>query len=371
VTKTFRTALVAVLVLGVLSGVARAAPAPAPTPVFAYFYIWFNATSWNRAKTDFPLVGRYSSDERSVMERQVQLAKESGINGFIVSWKSTTTLDRRLQTLVDVATRQHFQLAIIYQGLDFHRRPLPAGRVGADLKLFARRYAPAAPFQRSGKPLVIWSGTWRFTPAQVARVTEPVRGSLRVLASEKSTKGYMRLSHLVDGDAYYWSSVDPFETPGYGAKMREMSQAVHRAGGMWVAPAAAGFDARLVGGTRIVPRRDGATLRRGLDVATSSSPDLIGLISWNEYSENSHIEPSRAYGFQELRVVGDVLGARVPSSGDIDSSQSSPTGSRYGLPLIAGFTVVLLGGGVLMYRRRRGPARQPDYRRRWPDEDMF
>src|SRR5437868_14834390 len=56
-----------------------------PIPVLGYYYIWFNPTSWNRAKNDYPLVGRYSSDDIAVMRKQVALAKQSGLTGFIVS----------------------------------------------------------------------------------------------------------------------------------------------------------------------------------------------------------------------------------------------------------------------------------------------
>ena len=65
------------------------------TPLLAYFYIWFNPTSWNRLKIDYPLIGRYSSDDVKIMRQQVAMAKESGITGFLVSWKDTPELDSR------------------------------------------------------------------------------------------------------------------------------------------------------------------------------------------------------------------------------------------------------------------------------------
>jgi hypothetical protein len=332
---------------------AAASAARDPTPLLAYYYIWFNATSWNRAKIDTPLVGRYSSDERSVMEQHIRWARQVGIDGFIVSWKSTPVLDRRLRTLIDVATRERFRLAIIYEGLDFQRRALPVAKVLSDLELFARSYARAAPFRLFEKPLVIWSGTWKYSARAIARVTARVRRSLLVLATEKQPGDYPRLARAVDGDAYYWSSADPLRTPGYESKLRRMSLAVHRGHGLWVAPAAPGFDARLVGGTMVVPRRGGETLRRSLDAAAGSAPDAVGLISWNEFSENSQIEPSASHGFESLRVVADVQNAQPPSTGDFDSSASPPTGAAYGLPLLGGFLAVLLGGGALAARRRR------------------
>jgi hypothetical protein len=337
---------------------AGAVPERAPTPVLAYYYLWFNASSWNRAKADYPLLGRYSSDERSVMERQIRWAKEVGIEGFVVSWKSTPVLDRRLRTLIDVATAEHFKLAIVYQGLDFHREPLDADKVESDLMLLAERYASAPPFQLYDEPLVVWSGTWRYSKTDVARVAASVQDSLLVLASEKSAQAYARVRGSVDGNAYYWSSGDPLRTPGYTRRLWEMGRAVHRAHGLWLAPVAPGFDARLVGGTKVVPRRDGDTLRRSLDAANASVPDALAIISWNEYSENSHVEPSESHGFDSLRVLADALGAPMPTTGDLDSSDSPATGASYGLPLLGGFVVVLLGSAALAARRRRAIRRK-------------
>ena len=58
-------------------------------PTLAYFYQWFTTSSWDRAKVDYPMAGRYSSDDVSVMRRQVAQAKAAGIDGFIVSWKDS------------------------------------------------------------------------------------------------------------------------------------------------------------------------------------------------------------------------------------------------------------------------------------------
>jgi hypothetical protein len=62
------------------------AQAPNDPVILAHYYIWFDATSWNRAKTDFPAIGRYSSDQASVMREHVAMAKSAGIDWFIVCW---------------------------------------------------------------------------------------------------------------------------------------------------------------------------------------------------------------------------------------------------------------------------------------------
>ena len=248
-----------------LVAAAPAAAASRPDPLFAYYYIWFNAGSWNRAKTDYPLLGRYSSDDRGVMERHVEWAKDAGIDGFIVSWKSTPVLNRRLERLVEVADAERFKLLVIYQGLDFHREPLPGERVAQDLDLFRSRFAGAPAFDVFGKPLVIWSGTPRFSRAELAAVTEPRRDDLRILASERNVDGYRRVAPVVDGNAYYWASVNPRTYRGQAAKLAQLGEAVHARGGIWIPSAAPGFDARQVGGTSVVdsPRRRDAALRAG------------------------------------------------------------------------------------------------------------
>jgi len=233
-----------------------------PIPVLAYYYIWFDPTSWDRAKTDYPLLGRYSSDDRAVMQQHIRWAKQAGIDGFIVSWKSTPTLNRRLEQLVELAETENFKLLIIYQGLDFEREPIPVEKVASDLDYFVYRWGNHPAFDLFGRPVVIWSGTWEFSVEEIASVTERFRDRIYILASERNLEGYQRVNHLVDGNAYYWSSVDPETYPGYAEKLQEMGKAVHADGGLWIAPAAPGVDARLSGGTRGVGRQDGGTAER-------------------------------------------------------------------------------------------------------------
>ena len=179
-------------------------------PVLAFYYQWFSHSSWSRAKTDYPLIGTYSSSDPAVIRHQILQARSAGISGFIVSWKDTALNDQRLRLLMKVAGQEHFKLAMIYQGLDFSRHPLPLAEVAADFQTFASDYASSPVFYRlGGKPLTIWSGTWAYTHAQIAAVTSAVRGSMLVLATEKNVAGFRRVANVTDGDAYYWSSVNP------------------------------------------------------------------------------------------------------------------------------------------------------------------
>jgi hypothetical protein len=378
---------------------ASAAPATPEThpnvPVLAYYYIWFTSSSWDRAKIDYPALGRYSSDDPEVMRQHIQWAKAAGIDGFIVSWKNTKTLTTSLRRLIQIADQEQFKLVIIYQGLDVKRNPQPVSRVADDLDYFADTFGNDAAFNLFGRPVVIWSGTWEFSRQEIEQVTETRRARLLILASERNAADYLNVADLVDGDAYYWSSVNPATYPGYDQKLKGMAQVIHQQGGLWIAPAAPGFDARLIGGTRIVERQAGATLRREFAAATQSSPDAIGLISWNEFSENSHIEPSCQYGSATLGVVASLLGgsapANVPCSASeqealtptsapgvtspiatpvddaerqqlakfgFDSSNTTSSNVRSGnIALLGGFGIFVIGSITVIARRSRKDAR--------------
>ena len=83
------------------------------------------------------------------MRQHVRWAKAAGIDGFLVSWKSTPTLDDRLARLITVADAERFRLGIVYEGLDFHRRPLPIATVRHDLLRFARTLRTTRPSRSS------------------------------------------------------------------------------------------------------------------------------------------------------------------------------------------------------------------------------
>ncbi len=326
-----------------------------PIPTMAYYYIWFDTKSWNRAKVDYPLLGRYSSDDREVMQQHIKWAKEVGIDGFIVSWKSTYTLDRRLELLMEIAAQENFKLWIIYQGLDFDRNPLPVDRIVNDLSFFLKRYAEHSVFNMYDLPVVIWSGTWMFSPQDIQHVTDTYKDWFYLLATERNLEDYQKVAPFFDGNAYYWASVNPDTFPNYQEKLNEMGKAIHEHGGLWVAPAAPGFDARLVGGSSIVERKGHQTLLRQMDAALASSADVIGIISWNEFSENTHIEPSQSYGSTALDALGERQITLPPILTDFDSSAPGTTqrNDLNGVYILATFALFILASLVLLVMRAR------------------
>ena len=345
------------------------------TPIFAYYYIWFTPTSWNRAKIDLPVLGKYASDDPQVIAKHIEWAQSAGIDGFIVSWKHEPRLDRPLQLLVAEAERRHFKLILLYEGLDVNRNPIDANKVASDLQWFTQTYGANPVFNVFGIPAVIWSGTWKFSNQQIAMVRSAIDAPNRLLllGSERSAADYKSRSGLLDGDGYYWSSADPQGTPGYVRRMVELGAAIAADRALWIAPVVPGFDARLLGGTIVVPRRAGDTYRSSWKAAANTQPSALGIISWNEFSENSHIEPSGTNGNLYLDTTRELATGivAVPSGspgksldvsalGPSDSSELSfGRGELERILSIAAAVALLVALAVVMVRMRRRPSRRP------------
>jgi hypothetical protein len=326
-------------------------------PVYAYFYQWFNAASWNRAKQDFPLAGKYSSDDPHVLRDQVHQAQAAGIEGFLTSWKRTDPLDRRLELLLRVAHDERFDVGVVYQGLDFARRPLPIATVESDMVYLVTRWGSELSATTKARPLIIWTGTDEFSVRDVQRVRSALSGRAELLAASKSVSGYERVADLVDGNAYYWSSANP-AAEATSTKLTEMGAAVHAHHGLWIAPAASGFDGRTLGRTRVIPRDAGMTLTRSLAVAFATRPDAVGVISWNEWSENTYIEPGERYGQQELVALRNFLqrgGASGALSISVQTSGYEWSGVHAAI-LLTVITVLIIALLSWRMRRRRGRA---------------
>ena len=362
------------LLAGSVPGTARAAgicPAPTlstvvpavapseafPLPVWSYYYIWYTTSSWRRAKIDSPQLGCYSSDDTQVMRAHVRLAKAAGITGFLVSWKHTPVLDARLRSLTAIAASEQFSLGIVYQALDFRRHPLPAATVRRDLIWLASTYGMNPVFTSGGKPTVVWTGTEQYPVSVIEPVVASVRRTLSVYSSAKSVRDYLRVAKAVAGNAYYWSSADP-TLAQFATKLAALGAAVHSQGGRWLAPAAPGFDGRPLGGARTIERHDGAALRTSVAAALASAPDALGVISWNEWSENTYIEPSARFGRTDLAALASVLHGTIPTLSELDSSQDRPNQggwrSWYSALVLAGLCLLAI---ALVEHRRQAPGR--------------
>jgi hypothetical protein len=241
--------------------------------------------------------------------------------------------------------------------------------VQQDMVYLVDRWGSALTSRYYGRPVIIWTGTDQYSVADVKAVKAALGNRAYLLAASRSVAGYDRVAGSVDGEAYYWSSADP-KSASATVKLAALSAAVHAHHGLWFAPAASGYDGRDLGGSRVVGRSDGQTLTQSLDNAYGSSPDAVAVISWNEWSENTYIEPGEQYGDRELVTLKNdllPLGRGIPADLGVDSSGGSSsstwTGARAAVAL-GSLTIAAIIGFAVVARRRARRHTGPGQRRR-------
>lgn len=79
-------------------------------------------------------------------------------------------------------------------------------------------------------------------------------------------------------------------------------------------------DARADNPYRLVPRNDGETYRRAMAVVDglTPKPDLVIVSTFNEYHENTHIEPSLANGMRYCDMTGEFIKRLKATRGPLD-----------------------------------------------------
>ena len=199
-----------------------------------------------------------------------------------------------------VARSMSFKLAVIYEGLNFGRDPLPARTVGADLQMFLRRLRRRPGVQdlrqapgRSGpapgsSPPRTSSGSPG--PCGVRSWCSPRRRARRAMHGWRTASTATR---------YYWSSVNPAANSGFPARLAGHER--HGAPVRWPLGRAVRPGLRRPPGGR---HQGGAASRRRharqeYAAAVSSSPDALGLITL----ERVQREHARRAQPQERRPV--------------------------------------------------------------------
>jgi hypothetical protein len=160
----------------------------------------------------------YSQDDRGFIEADVREVAAAGLTGFAVNWAGTgqsvtsNPYSKRLQMMVDAVHKVNAQGIPFKLWLSYKASAvvLSQARITNDLKYFVAKYGrdPAFDRLRSAKPTVMWQGSRKYSVAALQNVSRLYRSKLRVLGDE-TVWSNARAPYL-DGDAYYWSSQNPY-----------------------------------------------------------------------------------------------------------------------------------------------------------------
>jgi len=343
-----------------VSGTTAAAVSPAPTAqatgssspqVYVHYYLWWTSRHWadklgptypytsapipgttdqmgcnptvsykGAQIVDVPAEGLYDQTQAQTFQLHVQEASGAGLKGFLADWQGTGTptqspassgynsrLDLMVRTVdsYNAAHGTHFGLGLAFASFGDYGRS--ADEVINDLRYFYNQYHsdPAFANGYSSRPIVMWLDSRKFSLSTIKAVSQAMKPYVYLLGDEtvsswKNDAGYL------DGTSYYWSTQNPWTNARAGSAVTDLAAAVHADGKRWFAPFIAGYNKQLLGGS-CVQRRGTETLTELWQINGASRPDGWFGISWNEFVENTYLEPSKRYGTRYLDALAALI----------------------------------------------------------------
>jgi len=276
------------------------------------------------ASYHLPLTGPYDSSDDALLEYQVLLMRLSGIDGVIVDWYGTEpfwdygVLNAATNELFAHAKRAGLRFAICYEDQTIKHmvdnKHLPVKDVYAHAQ-DVMRYLQDTWFQDDAylkvldQPVLFVFGPQYFSnPSDWDTLFSvlDIRPALITLDGHTESAGL---------SSYPWP-------PMWAARDGVLSQEAlenylvtfYRKAERWeyvVAGAFPGFqdiyeEAGVASESRYLDPQEGETFRLTLQMALDQHPDVIQLITWNDYGEGTGIEPTEEYGYRYLEMVQET-----------------------------------------------------------------
>lgn len=300
--------------------------------VLAHYYPWFDRGTWSHPwLLDQP--GRpYSTDDSSDVTRIFDEAKAAGLDGLVVSWQGREFEDgwnhRRMLVALDAAQHAGLRASVLLETTVANPRhsqvdtPVDPEVVLAWLRDVLRLYAPHPAYLRAdGRPVVfVYAANRLKGPVWAAILDALAADGFEPMLIAENTKSNWLESFAGQFD-YASNRFTPSEIASFDREQALRIQSFHLLPGkgarrIWAATVSPGYDdTRLDDGraVRVTPREQGAYYDAQWQAAFDSGADWILVTSWNEWWENTQIEPSALYGdayARRTRTWADAFRAR-------------------------------------------------------------
>lgn len=323
-------------------------PVETDRTVGAHYYPWYEMHAGHRNWTDrtvsTPVLGEYSASNRAVVDQHLKWCLEHGITWLSMSWwgpnsGSDTALT---DTILEMERFSDVSFSILYEtlgrleryGLDFDE-PGAKSRLRSDFEYLDQRFFGRENYHRiDGRPVVFFYVANQLTgdvAGAFADATAAIDADPYVLASVpfgRAPDAYP-ISAVADGVTSYnpYQARPDIEEVFHGLYDRgnELLELGAEAADLDYTPVVipgfndTGLPARI--------REDNPVLEasperfaRVLDQVNPHLADAEGVLvtSFNEWYENTQVEPSEAYGTRYLELVRDELATGESAGFDPD-----------------------------------------------------
>jgi hypothetical protein len=266
-----------------------------------------------------PLTGPYDSSDEAVLEYQVMLMKLSGVDGVIVDWYGTADFNdyaannRATHQLFKYTQRAGLKFAICYEDrtvkamvdagvLTTHEEAVQQGV--ADMQhLQEHWFSDPTYLTYNSQPVLLVFGPiyfrsssdWETMLSDVALIT---------LDNHRVSNGLTTYPWppMMGGITYNHAAIEAYLNNFY----RIAQRSDYVVGGAFPAFHDIYEQAGVESSYGYLDAEDGDTFRLTLGMALEQNPDMIQLITWNDYGEGTIIEPTEETGYQYLEILQET-----------------------------------------------------------------
>lgn len=284
-----------------------------------YMGFWVGNDSWGfqaDVLDDYPAIGTYDSRDGGVAGTQIDQAKSAGIDAFVVSWyglEDGGTTTPTLNNMLDRAAERGFQVGAAVDIFSSQFNRSPEALVNSLNWLVYDRANHPAYLRYNGKPVIFFAFQDRagFTNQQWQDIRNQVDPDRNTMWIAEGISGCCIYGGAMDGMYAFniaWAN-------GSSGRYSSERNAVRNAGGsLYIPTIHPGWDETKIAAREGRPnptstrdRANGQFLANSFNGAVASGADVILVGSWNEFVENSHIEPSQKYGTQSLDILRPLI----------------------------------------------------------------
>lgn len=298
-------------------------------PVLAFYYVWYATPEvsgflrhWEGGITHKPYPELYDSSDPEVIKRHVYLAKEAGIDGFIISWWGKDSFEDKVTKLIfDVVEeiKSDVKLSIYYEFIPNFSELQAQNELNYILEKYGKRKSY---FRWNRKPVVFVYGratfpvfsclvepcpnfkevSWKKIIDEIKRKHEVIFIGDVISYSYSEILAQFLLEEGFDGIHVYNPHLDLYflkvDVDEIKDRYRSMVRFCKERGLISALTVIPGYDdtklKRKI--TSVTPREGGKLYRELFTSAKEATPDIILITSFNEWHEGTEIEPSYEWG---------------------------------------------------------------------------
>lgn len=283
------------------------------------------------ASHTYPLTGPYDSRDADLLEYQVLLMVLSGIDGVIVDWygieefRDYGLINAAMQKLFEAVQKAGLRSAICYEDQTIRHM------------VDNKRLDVSEVYTHGQEVMLYLQDTWFDEPAYLRIAGQPV---LLTFGPQyfKSGADWERLFSVLDESPLFFTLDNRLGTVAAGAypwppmwasrdgvlteeALNDYLSRFYSKAESWdyqIASAFPGFhdiyaQAQVGNSYGYLDAGDGETLASTLRIALEGRPDIVQLVTWNDYGEGTHIEPTVEFGYHYLEIVQEARRSIDPS----------------------------------------------------------